>query len=93
MTVSLSSGICLVGSAGSICIELATNAMSSFGEIATFVGGPTTLFGISISASTLGGEALRSMKVTVSAGGLFCTSTLPLTSLTLASLAEIAISA
>ena len=34
----------------------------------------------------------RSMKVTVSAGGLFCTSTLPLTSLTLASLAEIAIS-
>ena len=59
MTVSLSSGICLVGSAGSICIELATSAMSSFGDTATLVGGPTTLLGTSISASTLGGVALQ----------------------------------
>ena len=74
-------------------MALVTSAMSSLGEIATLPGGPTTLAGTSISASTLGGEALRSMKVAVSAGGLFCTSTLPLTSLTLPSLAETAISA
>ena len=74
-------------------MELATSAMSSFGDTATLVGGPATLLGTSISASTLGGVALRSMNVTVSGGGLFCTSDLPLTSLTLASLAETAISA
>src|SRR5205085_3498141 len=93
ITVSLSSGICLVGSAGSIVIELATSAMSSFGDTATLVGGPARLLGTSISASTLGGVALRSIKVRVSGSGLFCTSCLPLTSLTLASLAETAISA
>ena len=71
-------------------MALATSAMSSFGDMATLVGGPTTLLGTSISASTLGGDVRRSMNVRVSAGGFFCTSTLPLTSLTLASLAEIA---
>ena len=71
MTVTLSSGTCLLGSAGSICMALVMRAMSSLGEIATLVGGPTTLLGTAISASTLGGDALRSMNVTVSAGGLF----------------------
>ena len=90
ITVTLSSGICLVASAGSIIMLEDTRAMSSLGEIATLVGGPTTLLGTLISASTLGGVARRSMTVTVSGAGLFCTSALPSTSLSLASLAEIA---
>src|SRR5215471_11408539 len=92
ITVSLSSGTCLVGSPASICIAPVTRAMSSLGDMATLIGGPTTLVGASISANTLGGDARRSMKVTVSAPP-FCTSVLPFTSLSLASLAEIAISA
>ena len=55
-------------------MALVTSAISSFGDTATLVGGPTTLLGTSISASTLGGVARRSMNVTVSGGGLFCTS-------------------
>ena len=90
MTVSLSSGMVLAGSAGSICVALVTSAISSLGETATLEGGPTTLAGALTSASTLGGEARMSMKEMVSGGGLFTTSTLPLTSMTLASLAETA---
>ena len=90
MTVSLSSGMVLVGSLGSMRWLEVTSANSSFGETATFSGGPTTLLGTSISASSLGWEGRMSMMATVSAGGFFWTSALPSTSFTLASLADTA---
>src|SRR5262245_21129134 len=68
-------------------------AISSRGDMATLSGGPTTLLGTSSSASTFGGLALRSMIDTVSGGGSFCTTTLPSTNFTLASLADTAICA
>src|SRR5262245_31484030 len=68
-------------------------AISSRGDTATLSGGPTTLLGTSISASTLGGLARRSMIDTVSGAGSFCTTTLPSTSFTLLSLADTAICA
>src|SRR5262245_13670157 len=67
--------------------------MSSRGDTATLSGGPTTLLGTSISASTFGGLARRSMIDTVSGWASFCTTTLPSTNFTLASLADTAICA
>ena len=59
-TDTLLSGICLVLSAGSICIAEVTRARPSSGVMATLRGGPTTLVGTGISATTLGAGALRS---------------------------------
>src|SRR2546425_7790724 len=87
------SGTCLVGSAGSIFWFAVTRARLSSGVMATLKGGPTTLTGTSSSAITLGGDTLRSMMVIVSAGGLLTTCTAPFTSITLLSLAEMAICA
>src|SRR5690242_17050483 len=67
--------------------------MSSRGDTATLSGGPTTLLGTSISANSLGGLARKSMIDTVSGCGSFCTTTLPSTNFTLASLADTAICA
>src|SRR5262245_23553970 len=93
MTVSLSSAMVLLGSAGSIFWLAVTRAISSRGDTATLSGGPTTLLGTSISASNFGGLARKSMIDTVSGAGSFCTTTLPSTSFTLLSLADTAICA
>ena len=90
MTDTRLSGTCLVGSAGSIFIAEVTRARLSSGVMATLTGGPTTLAGAGISATTRGGEDLRSMMVTVSGAGLWTTWTVPLTSTTLLSLADMA---
>ena len=89
-TDTLLSGICLVLSAGSICIAEVTRARPSSGVMATLRGGPTTLVGTGISATTLGPGALRSMIVMVSGAGFCTTWATPLTRATLLSLAEMA---
>src|SRR6185503_9597199 len=81
-------GTRFVGSAGSSFSFAATSASDSSGETATLKGGPTTLPGTSSSATTFGGQALRSMTVSVSGGGLFTTVATPLTSVTLLSLVD-----
>src|SRR5262249_28695055 len=90
MTESLLSGTVFLGSAGSSLVAAVTSAIDSSGAIATLNGGPTTLAGALISWSTLGGDAARSMIVTLSAGGLAGTMLLPSTRTALPSLAEIA---
>src|SRR5947209_13569798 len=72
MTDTRVSGTVLVGSLGSTLLDEPTSARLSSGVRATLRGGPTTLPGGAISATTRGGEALRSMIVTVSGRGL-CT--------------------
>src|SRR5438034_10064306 len=81
-------GMRLVGSAGSSFSLAVTSANDSSGETATLNGGATTLPGTSSSATTFGGHALRSMSVSVSAGGLFTTVAAPLTIVTLLSLLD-----
>ena len=88
ITVSLSSGTIFFGSAGSTFDAPVTSAKLSSRAIATLDGGPTTLVGTGISATTLGGVALRSMTVTVSAGGLAGTVFTPSTRTAFPSLAE-----
>src|SRR2546422_7580639 len=86
MTDTRVSGTVLVGSLGSTLLDEPTSARLSSGVRATLRGGPTTLPGAAISATTRGGDALRSMIVTVSGAG-FCTIfTAPLSSMTLLSL-------
>src|SRR5439155_21950936 len=81
-------GIRFVGSAGSSFSLAVTSANDSSGETATLNGGPTTLPGTSSSATTFGGHALRSVSVSVSAGGLFTTLDTPFTRGTLLSLLD-----
>src|SRR5262249_58388545 len=86
MTEIRVSGAIFVGSLGSIFDDEPTRARLSSGVSATLNGGPTTLPGAAISASTRGGEALRSRIVTVSGAGFCTTFTAPLSSMTLLSL-------
>src|SRR3989442_5912199 len=81
-------GIRLVASFGSSFSLAVTRASDSSGATATLNGGPTTLPGTSSSATTFGGQALRSMTVSVSGGGLFTTVVTPLTRATLLSLVD-----
>src|SRR5262245_54343088 len=84
-------GTGLVGSAGSTLMADVTSARPSSGAIATLNGGPTTLVGTAISATTRAGVAPRSMIVIVSGAGLRTTCEAPFTSAILLSLTEIAI--
>jgi len=84
------SGTCFVGSDGRIFIAEVTSAIDSSGAIATDVGGPTTLAGASISATTAGGVARRSMIATVSGAGFGGTFATPLSRTSLLSFAETA---
>src|ERR1700678_2837341 len=70
MTVTLLSGIVLVGSPGSIFMAAVTSAIDPSGEMATLCGGPTTEGGAFTSPITFGGETPRLIIVTVSGGGL-----------------------
>src|SRR5438093_588795 len=79
------SGTVLVGSLGSTLLDEPTSARLSSGVRATLRGGPTTLPGAAISATNRGGEALRSMIVTVSGRGFGTIFTVPLSSMTLLS--------
>src|SRR6516225_5002358 len=88
ITVTLSSGTVFFGSAGSILDAPVTSAKLSSRAIATLDGGPITLVGAGISATTLGGVALRSMTVTESAGGLAGTAFTPSMRTAFPSLAE-----
>src|SRR5512133_2687028 len=90
ITESLSSGTVFFGSAGSTLDAAVTSAKLSSRATATLSGGPITLAGTSISATTLGGFALRSMSVTVSRGGLAGTEYTPSMRTALPSLAETA---
>src|SRR5438067_4307220 len=90
ITESLSSGTVFFGSAGSILDAAVTSAKLSSRATATLSGGPITLVGASISATTLGGFALRSMSVTVSRGGLAGTEFTPSVSTAVPALAETA---
>src|SRR2546428_4286769 len=81
-------GIRLVASLGSSFSLAVTRASDSSGATATLNGGPTTLPGTSSSATTFGGQALMSMTVRVSGGGLFTTVATPLTRATLLSLVD-----
>ena len=82
------SGICFLGSAGSIFMAAVTRARLSSGVMATLRGGPTTLVGAAISATSLGGYVFRSITDTVSAAGFGTTVPTPSISTTLLSLAE-----
>jgi hypothetical protein len=66
MTVSVSSGTCFDGLAGSGLVAEVTRAMDSSGAMATLCGGPWTAAGTFNSTMTLGGETLRSSTVAVS---------------------------
>src|SRR5438093_13758653 len=90
ITVTWLFGACFFGSLGSTLLEAVTMARLSSGVTATLSGGPTTLTGAGTSPITRGGEALRSMIDTVSAGGLCTTVTTPFTSSTLLSLPDTA---
>src|SRR6266849_5085963 len=70
-----------------------TSARLSSGVSATLSGGPITLLGASSSAMTLGFDDLRSMMLTVSAGGLATTVFTPFMRTSLLSFADTAISA
>ena len=88
MTETRLSGICFLGSLGSIFMAAVTRARLSSGVMATLRGGPTTLVGAVISATSLGGYCFMSITDTVSTAG-FCTTVLtPSISTTLLSLAE-----
>ena len=69
MTVSLSSGIALVGSAGSSFIAPVTSAKLSSEATATLEGGPTTLAGTGNSATMRGAPPESSMMATLSGTG------------------------
>jgi hypothetical protein len=84
----LSSGTTFFGSVGSIFDAPVTSAKLSSRAIATLEGGPTTLVGTGISATTLGGVEPRSMTATESGGGLAGTVLTPSTSTAFPSLAE-----
>src|ERR1700757_2549932 len=90
ITESLSSGTVFFGSAGSILDAAVTSAKLSPRATATLSGGPIALVGASISPTTLGGFALRSMSVTVSCGGLAGTEFTPSVRTALPLLAETA---
>src|SRR3954469_6609158 len=85
MTESRLSATSFFGSAGSSFWFDDTSAIDSSGVTATFCGGPTTLDGALTSPTTFGGEAERSMMVTVSSAGLSGTVLTPLTSTALLS--------
>src|SRR5438132_327749 len=86
MTETRVSGTVFVGSPESTLLDDPTRARLSSGVSATLSGGPTTLPGTAISATTRGGDTVRSRIVTVSGAG-FCTIfTVPLSSMTLLSL-------
>src|SRR5437016_11330955 len=88
ITESLSSGAVFLGSAGSSLVAPVTSAKLSSRATATLKGGPTTLAGAWISATTLGGVALRSMTATESADGLVGTELTPSIRTAFPSLAE-----
>src|SRR5262245_63200856 len=85
ITVTVSSGAVLVGSAGSIFVEFATSAIDSSGATATLCGGACQLPGAAISAITFGGVTPRLMTVAVSGGGFRTTVFTPSTCSTLLS--------
>src|SRR5262245_11747374 len=91
ITVNLSSGRVDFGFDGSIFVDAVTNAIDWSGAIATLCGGPTIDVGARSSPRTFGGEAPKSRIVTVSGGGLGTGVLTPSTSITLLSLADIAI--
>src|SRR5205823_2897430 len=66
MTDTRVSGTVFVGSPGSTLLDDPTRARLSSGVSATLSGGPTTLPGTAISATTRGGDTVRSRSVTVS---------------------------
>ncbi len=92
-TESRLSGTIFFGSAGSTFVDDVMRARLSSGVMATLSGGPTTLPGTSISASTLGGNTPRSMIVAVSGAGLAGSVLTPLTSTALLSFDDTAICA
>ena len=93
-TLTLVSGLVLVLSAGSICVEAATSASDSSGVMATEVGGPTTLPGTLLTVpSTFTGDWPRSRMVIESGGGLSALLVTPFTCLTLWSFDDTAICA
>src|SRR5437879_1450163 len=90
ITETLLSGTTFFGSAGSILVAAVTSAIDSSAATATLEGGPTTLVGAWTSPIILGGEAERSMIVTVSGAGFCGTVLTPSTSTALLSLADTA---
>src|SRR5262245_27369602 len=93
-TLTLVSGLVLVLSAGSICVEAATNANDSSGVMATESGGPTTLPGTLLMVpSTFTGAWPRSRMVIESGVGLSTLLVTPFSCLTLWSFDETAICA
>ncbi len=90
ITESRLSGTSFFGSAGSSFMLALTSAIDSSGKTATFCGGPATLDGAFSSPTTLGGDAPRSISVTVSSTGFSCTLAAPSTSTTLPSFDETA---
>ncbi len=91
ITLIVLSAIALVASAGSILLAAVTSASDSSGEIATLIGGPTTLVGTFDLGDDLRRRCARSIMVTVSGGGLATTLLTPLSSIALLSLADTAI--
>src|SRR5207302_9020882 len=87
ITETLLSGTCLPPS---MRIAAVTSAIDSSGATATESGGPTTLAGASISATTRGGVKRRSMIATVSGAGFGTAVVTPFTRTALLSLAETA---
>src|SRR5215813_8190538 len=91
-TLTLVSGLVLVLSAGSTCVEAAIRASDSSGVMATAVGGPTTLPGTLLTVpSTFTGDWPRSRMVIESGVGLSALLVTPFSCLTLWSLDETAI--
>src|SRR5215218_4600401 len=93
-TLTLVSGLVLVLSAGSICVEAATRASDSSGVMATEVGGPTTLPGTLLTVPrTFTGDWPRSRMVIESGVGLSALLVTPFTCWTLWSFDDTAICA
>ena len=88
--MTVSSGTVFAGSEGSIRVDAVTSASASSGETATLWGGLAQLPGAFTSPTSLGGDAPRSMTLTVSGGAFRTTVLTPSTFSTLLSLEETA---
>ena len=94
LTLTRLSGTSFPGSLGSSFRLAATSAIDSSGAIATFCGGPATLDCAFITSPRIvGGDAPRSMIVTVSSAGLARTVLTPFTGTALPSFDDTAICA
>ena len=87
ITDTLLSGTCFAPSSR---VAAVTSAIDSSGATATESGGPNTLEGALISATSRGGDARRSMIATVSGAAFVATFTTPASSTALLSFAETA---